>query len=236
VVPGIHSVSEVFKIRPRAIEELWLREGALHGELEEFHRQAQSFRVKIKRVAQKTLDREVMSHQGVIAFVKEGPLWPLAHELRGLERALILALDGLEDPHNVGSLMRTCWGMGAVGVIVPNSHTAALAPSAQKVASGAFEHVPILETANLGAELKDMKDLGFWIYGLDGSSEKSIWDVELAKKSVLVIGSEESGLRKPVASSCDELVRIPQSQTFESFNAAVAGAMACYEFSRQIRQ
>lgn len=233
IVPGIHSAREALVVRPKAVKELWLREGNLNPELEELEQLAKKSRVGIKRVAQKTLERQVASHQGVIAFVDGEPAWPSTRDLKTSATGFILALDSLEDPHNVGSIMRTAWGMGALGVIVTKSHSAGLAPASQKVASGGFEHVPVLETANLAAELKSIKDLGFWVYGLEGHAEKSVESVELAKKSVLVLGAEEGGLRKPVASMCDELVRIPQVESFQSYNVAVAGAMVCYEFTRQ---
>jgi 23S rRNA (guanosine2251-2'-O)-methyltransferase len=233
VVPGIHSVAEVFRIRPKAITELWLREGNLHDDLEAFNQEAQKRHIKVKRVGQHSLDREVATHQGVIAFVDGAPEWPTGPKLNGLEEGLILALDHIEDPHNVGSLMRSAWNLGVVGLILTKDRSAGLAPSAQKVASGAFEHVPITEVANLHAELKTLQDMGFWVYGLDESAQQTIQEVEFAAKSILVIGSEESGLRKPTLSACDAAVRIPQNPGSNSFNASVAGAIAGYEFLRQ---
>ena len=232
VVPGIHSVAEVLKVRPSKIQEIWFREGDLNGELEELFAQARGGKIKVKRVAQRSLDHQIHSHQGVIAFVEGEPPWPSSGELRKDQDCLIYALDGFEDPHNVGSLMRSAWNLGARGVIVPKDNSAGGAPAAQKVATGAFEHVAYAEVANLSAELISLKELGFWVYGLSETGQ-SIFKTDFAPKAVLVVGSEESGLRKPVLGACDALVGIPSSPSASSFNASVAGALAGFEFSRQ---
>ena len=111
--------------------------------------------------------------------------------------------------------------------------SAGATPAAEKVASGGFEHVPILEVPNLASELISLKELGFWVYGLDAESGQSLTKTELAAKSVIVVGSEESGLRKPVAQACDALLSIPQIASGQSLNASVAGAISGYEFWRQ---
>ena len=101
------------------------------------------------------------------------------------------------------------------------------------MASGGFEHVPVLEVANLHSELKTFKDFGFWVYGLESEAEKKISDEKFSRKAVLVIGSEEGGLHKPIVSICDALLKIPQGQDFPSYNASVAAALVSYEYHRQ---
>jgi 23S rRNA (guanosine2251-2'-O)-methyltransferase len=234
-VPGIHSATEALKTRPEAVEILWIREGKVNNELVAVLDFAHQKKIKVQRVSDKKLDHEVATHQGIIAFVKDSPSWPDAKRLREAKRCLILMCDSLEDPHNVGSLMRTCWNLGATGVVFNKDHSAVNAPSAQKVACGAFEHVPVLEVSNLGAELKSLKDLGFWAYGLDAAATKSVGDVKLADKTILVVGSEEKGLRKPTLEACDELVSIPIQVKAESLNASIAGAIAIYEYKRQMQ-
>jgi 23S rRNA (guanosine2251-2'-O)-methyltransferase len=233
IVPGIHSVNEVLKIRPKQIKELWLREGNLNPELQEILNQATSHRTKIVRKNSRALEGHVESHQGVIAFVVGGPAWPEGRDLRFMQGGLFFALDGLEDPHNVGSLLRSAWNLGVKGIISTKDRSAGQPPSAQKVASGAFEHIPFLEVASLSAELLALKDMGFWVYGLDKSDGQPIAETKLAAKCVIVLGSEESGMRKPTIGACDAIVSIPQEAGSESFNAAVAGAIAGYEFVRQ---
>jgi 23S rRNA (guanosine2251-2'-O)-methyltransferase len=227
------STKRVVPGRPKAIVEIWFREGNLNQELQELMSQATSNRIKIIRKGQKSLDAEVASHQGIIAFVEGSPEWYEGRDLRVMNAGLILALDCLEDPHNVGSLLRSAWNLGVKGVLSARERAAGQPPSAQKVASGAFEHVPFIEVANLASELLALKDMGFWVYGLDRSGSQSVHQVKLAPKSIIVIGSEETGMRKPILGVCDAILNIPQSAESDSFNAAVAGAIAGYEFVRQ---
>lgn len=233
IVPGIHSVRETLKIRPKRITELWLREGKLSGDLEVFLQEALKNRLKIKRVAGPALDKQVTSHQGVIAFVDGAPEWPTAATLKKLERGFFIALDSIEDPSNVGSIARSAWNLGCLGILTSKDRAAGLTPAAEKVASGGFEHVPFETVSNLASELITLKELGFWVYGLDGESPQSLLETDLGAKSVVVIGSEDSGLRKPVEGACDALISIPQTIRAQSFNAAVAGAIVGYEFWRQ---
>ena len=234
IVPGIHSVREVFRVRPEKITEIWLREGQLHDDLQEFLEQSQKLHLKINRVPQKRLDQEVGTHQGVIAHVSENPIWPNAAHFKTKERSLIFALDCLEDPHNVGSLLRTGWGLGIHGVVMTKDRSAGMAPAAHKVASGAFEHIPVLETPNLHAELKTLKEIGYWVYGLDTHGAQTLVQTKWASHVVLVIGREDTGLRKSTVSACDALVKIPQASGSHSFNAAIAGALAAYEVTRNV--
>src|ERR1039457_6193151 len=233
VVPGIHSVVEVFNVRPKAVQELWLKEGGLNPDLEAIEAKAKAARVKIKRLHPQSMDRETHSHQGVIAFVEGEPQWPIIQELRSMTEGYFFALDCIEDPQNVGSLMRSAWNLGAAGIFSTKDHSAGLTPGSQKVASGAFEHVPFQDVTNLHSELNSFRELVFWIYGLSDEAEKSIFEVDFGPKAIFVVGSESSGLRKPVVAACDALVYIPQSKTGQSLNAAVAGAIFVYEFRRQ---
>ena len=151
IVPGIHSVSEALKVRPNSVTEIWVRDGHLNSELQEIVQKSESKRIKIIKKGSRALDAEVGSHQGVIAFVEGAPEWPEGRDLRVMNSGLILALDCLEDPHNVGSLMRSAWNLGAKGVLCARDHAAGQPPAAQKVASGAFEHIPFFEVANLAS-------------------------------------------------------------------------------------
>jgi 23S rRNA (guanosine2251-2'-O)-methyltransferase len=233
IVPGIHSSLEALKVRPKKITEIWLREGHLNEDLEKIHGESVRHHVKIKRVNQKTLDHQTYSHQGVIAFIDGGPEWPQPEKLRVAKEGLIFALDSLEDPQNVGSLVRSAWNLGVLGILNTKERSAGDSPAAEKVGSGGFEHIPILEVPNLAAELLTLKELGFWVYGLEAEGAQSLVTTKFAQKSIIVIGSEMAGLRKPVASACDVLISIPQKTSSESFNAAIAGAIAGYEFMRQ---
>ncbi len=234
VVPGIHSVKEVIKTRPEAITEIWLKEERLHEDLLEIEQFAIQRKIKIQKMGGKRLDQIVTSHQGVIAYVSDSPSWPDVKRFKESKKALILVCDSIEDPQNMGSLMRSAWNMGVMGVMINKDRSAGSSPSAQKVASGAFEHVPVLEVANLASEIASLKEHGFWVYGLDEKAEKPIYEVSLAAKTILVMGSEEKGMRKPVRDVCDDFIRIPSTPTSSSLNVSVAGGIAIYEAKRQI--
>ncbi|MBK9293076.1 MAG: 23S rRNA (guanosine(2251)-2'-O)-methyltransferase RlmB [Oligoflexia bacterium] len=234
-VPGIHSVYEALITRPHAVSELWVKEDSrLTPELDEILELAGKNKIKIKRLHAQRLDQIVSSHQGVIAYLNDSPSWPDIKRFKECKQGLVIACDGLEDPRNLASIVRSCWNLGCMGVLTTESRSvSAYAPSAQKVASGGFEHVPYKEVTNLNVELEQFKELGFWIYGLDADAKKAIYNTSLAPKAVFLIGSEESGLRKTVREQCDELVSIPSTPKSSSLNAAVACAIAVYEFKRQ---
>ena len=178
------------------------------------------------------LNKLVPGHQGVVAHVSEQPEldW---EELKTQDQVLLVALDGIEDPHNLGAILRTAWLMKAQGLFVPDARSVALTPAAMKVASGGAEHVPVQIESNLPSLLKSLKDIGFWIFGLSHKAGQDLWDVEYPEKVVWVIGSEGKGMRTPVERACDELVSIPQVSSSASYNASVAAGMALAEVQRQ---
>ena len=232
LVPGIHSVLEALKQRPKSIRQITLREGELKGELDSILDIARSKKIPVRRVSVSSLDKIHNPSQGVIAEVCELPEWP-SDFFKKSECALIFALDSLEDPHNLGSILRTGWILGAKGIVLPKDRAAGLTPAVEKIASGAVDHLPVLEVTNLVQSLKDLKEHGFWVYGLSEKAEKTLSEVEFANKTVLVVGSEASGLRAGVMDSCDELVKIPQATIEHSLNAAIAASIAGYEVMRQ---
>jgi 23S rRNA (guanosine2251-2'-O)-methyltransferase len=231
IVPGINSVIEALNVRPQKITYMWMREGDLRGDLHAIYLECQKRGIKVKKSSPQGLDKIVQSHQGVIAEVMDRPEWP---DFRNQDAThIILAMDQIEDPHNVGSIIRSAWNMGVHGVIFTKERSAHLAPAAQKVACGGFEHVPYLEVSNLTAELKTMKELGFWVYGLSEKADKNITQMQFPKKVILVVGSESDGMRQSTLSGIDEAITIPQIDNSNSYNASVAAALAMYEVKRQ---
>lgn len=232
-VVGIHSCAEALRVRPREIREVWLKEGWESSEslreLEELAR-AQRIPTRFKSIGQ--LDALATGHQGVALAATVAPEvdW---EKLRTAESALVVILDGIEDPHNLGSILRTCWLMGVDAILTPADRAVGLTPAACKVASGGAEHVPVEAVSNLASVMEDLKQSGFWIYGLAESGTKFPWQFELAKKTAWVVGAEAGGIRKPVERVCDEMVRLPQVSSGSSYNAAVACAMALTDTSRQ---
>jgi len=237
-VIGIHAALEAIKIRPSKITEIWLREGsdrsADHQPFIEF---AKNKKVRLHFKPQPVLDKVASSHQGVYLLVSETPeielndLIPPADQPEA--RQLVVALDEISDPHNVGAILRTAWLMGVKALLVPENRSAHLTPAVIKVACGGAEHVPLVICKNLAIDLTYLKDNGFWVYGLAGETKNTLWGTQFHENVVLVVGSEEKGLRSTTSQVCDELLSIPQTVKGASFNASVAAGMAIYEVVRK---
>lgn len=235
IVVGIHSSREAIRIRPSKVSEIWLKEGADRShDLKEFVDFAKSRQIRTKYQPDGVLSKLSTSHQGVCLYIDETPELDL--ESLGdnaSERCVLVALDEISDPHNIGAALRSAWLLGAMALILPEMRSGSLTPSAAKVASGGAEHVPVVTTANLQIELNSLKDKGFWIYGLAGEASVPLNEVKFNERVVLVIGSEDKGLRTTTRKTCDELVSIPQTDEHASLNASVATAVALYEIRRQ---
>jgi 23S rRNA (guanosine2251-2'-O)-methyltransferase len=178
------------------------------------------------------LDKLGSGNQGVACLVSETPRVEWS-SLKGKSRSIILALDGLEDPQNLGSILRTAWLTQVDAILIPSDRSVSLTPTVAKIASGGAEHVPVEEVSNMGETLKAAKEDGYWIFGLAEQGANKIWDLQMPDRLIWVIGSESSGLRTAIARACDELVNIPQAPSGSSFNASVAAAIALYETNRQ---
>lgn len=232
-VVGIHAVNELLKVRPHAVEHLWLRDGySSSAELAHIAEICQRHRIRPLSQAGSVLDKITSANQGVVAFASETPEISLA-EIKKLEKATLIVLDEVEDPHNLGAVMRTAWLLGAQGVLTPETRAVSLNATVSKVAQGAAEHIPVMQESGLLETLKHLKSEGFWMYGLSHKGEGSIYSMEIPDKVIWVLGSESSGIRKPIERECDQLVAIPQSDPEASFNVSVAAALALGETFRQ---
>ena len=177
-----------------------------------------------------------VAHQGVAAEITPLPPWSedgLLDALQSAQAPLLLALDGVQDPPNLGACLRTAEACGALAVIVPRDRAAQLTPAVRKVAAGAAETTPVVVVTNLVRTLKLLKEAGLWIVGADAAAEKAARQVDLRGPVVLVLGAEGTGLRQLTRQNCDFLVHLPQRGTVESFNVSVAAAMLLYETLRQ---
>jgi len=177
-----------------------------------------------------------VAHQGVAADVVPLPPWTQDELLAALQNAatpLLLALDGVQDPHNLGACLRTADGCGAVAVIVPRDRAAQLTPAARKVAAGAAETTPVVAVTNLVRTLKLLQDAGLWVVGAAAGADKAAYEVDLKGPVVLVLGAEGTGLRHLTQQNCDFMVRLPQLGALESLNVSVAAGMLLYEAVRQ---
>ncbi|MGE5593562.1 MAG: 23S rRNA (guanosine(2251)-2'-O)-methyltransferase RlmB [Betaproteobacteria bacterium] len=176
------------------------------------------------------------SHQGVVA-VGAAARYCEVHDLLklagGAGQALIVVLDGIEDPRNLGAIIRTCDAVGATGVIVPKRRACGLTAAVARASAGAVEYVPCARAANLVREVERLKEHGFWVFGADASATRTIYEVDFTGRVALVIGSEGSGISRLLAEKCDFLVRIPMAGRVSSLNASVAAAVVMFEALRQ---
>lgn len=232
-VIGIHAVSELLTVRPKSVQQLWLRENYIdHPLLNKIYDNAKRLKLNCFVKPVSALDKVVSMHQGVIAYSNSQPEldWDL---LVNKPQAVLVALDEVEDPHNLGAVMRTAWLFGVDGILTPENRSAQLSPAVSKVAQGAVEHIPVLSDGALPVVLERLKKAGFWILGLSHESTVPLFRQEIPDKVVWVLGSEAAGLRKSVANMCDELVQIPQVASRASYNVSVAAAIALAETFRQ---
>ncbi|WP_043767446.1 23S rRNA (guanosine(2251)-2'-O)-methyltransferase RlmB [Algiphilus aromaticivorans] len=177
-----------------------------------------------------------VKHQGVAVRVAVGAAVPDADSLLYTPPspdALILALDGVQDPRNLGACMRSAEAAGAGAVLIPRDRAAQLSPAAHKASAGSSERLPLVSVTNLARALEQLRELGYWILGLEGESELSLWDAELAGPLVLVMGAEEGGMRRLTRERCDRLLSIPMAGATESLNVSVAAAVCLFEARRQ---
>lgn len=235
---GRNPVLELLRSRGRKADEIAVLAGA-RGPLTEIVALARRAGVKVsyRTRDQLTAMAESDHHQGVVARVASAEYVDLAALLeipavRG-EVPLFLALDQVQDPRNLGALLRTAEAFGVHGVIVPKHHAAGLTDAVAKTAMGAIEHVRVARESNLVNSLETLKESGIWIYGSVPSDGIPAWSADLSGPVCLVLGSEGEGLRPLVERTCDVLVTIPMAGHLGSLNVSAAGAALCYEVARQ---
>ncbi len=241
VIYGLHAVRAVIERRPQDVLRLCIAEARDDRRVRELRDLAASRGVKATNAQASVLDQETggAAHQGVLAEVR--PSAPLNENalldlLTGLPApALVLVLDGVSDPHNLGACLRTADGAGATAVVAPRDRAAGLTPVVRKVAAGAAETVPFAQVTNLARSLRDMKAAGLWIAGTAGDAELEVYDADLSGPLAIVMGSEGRGLRRLTRECCDFHVRLPLLGTVGSLNVSVAAGITLYEALRQRR-
>ncbi len=235
---GVHAVRMMLERHPARVVTLRLaqrRDDARVRAIEELARQHQRPVQRLDMHALKQLLGDV-AHQGVAADVTPLAPWTEDQLLAALQDArspLLLALDGVQDPHNLGACLRTADACGVLAVIVPRDRAAQLTPAVRKVAVGAAETTPVVAVTNLVRTLKLLKDAGLWVVGADAAAQKSAAALDLRGPVVLVLGAEGTGLRHLTRQHCDFLARLPQLGAVESLNVSVAAGMLLYEALRQ---
>lgn len=172
-------------------------------------------------------------HQGVVAMAEAKPVLELDALLAQATRKLLLACDGVEDPHNLGAMLRAACGAGVDGVLLPSRRSAGLTATVERVAAGALEYVAVARVGNLVQSFEACRAAGYWIVGLEAGAPTALWDHDLRPPTVLVIGGEGRGLHELTRKRCDALVSIPLAAGVESLNAGVAAGVALFEAARQ---
>ncbi len=237
-VYGLHAVRALLQRAPGRVRRLLVDARRDDARMRELLQLAQQHAVKPERVDAKQLAARLgaVSHQGVVAEVEPLPAWHEDELLDAIGAAtdpLVLVLDGVQDPHNLGACLRTADSCGALAVVVPKDRAAGMNATVRKVAAGAAESTPLVTVTNLARTLRLMKDAGQWIVGADMQGDEFAWQADLTGSRALVMGGEGEGLRELTRKSCDALVRLPQAGSVESLNVSVAGGMLLYEAVRQ---
>ena len=237
LIEGRNEVIEAFR-SGRTIDRIFVLDGSHDGKLETIRREAKKAGLRVDYVDRKRLDElsESGNHQGVIA---RAAAYSYASVEDILERAekkqeapFIFLLDGIEDPHNLGAIIRTADLAGAHGVIIPKDRAVGLTATVAKASAGALNYVPVAKVTNLARTMGDLKDRGLWFAGADMDG-KVMYDCDLKGAIGLVIGAEGSGLSRLVKEKCDFSVRIPTKGNIDSLNASVAAGILAFEIVRQ---
>ena len=235
---GLHTVRALLTRSPQRVLRVYMQQGRTDKRAAEIESLAKAALRPVERVDAGRLRAWVgeVAHQGVAAEVEALP--PMSedrfYEQLGAARdPLVLALDGVQDPHNLGACLRTADACGVLAVLVPRDRAAALTATARKVAAGAAETTPVVTVTNLARSLKLIKDAGLWIVGADASAQQRAADLDLKGGRCLVLGSEGTGLRELTRRNCDWLVSLPSLGSVESLNVSVAAGMLLYEAVRQ---
>jgi len=238
-VYGVNPVLEALKAHPRDVVRVMLERGKEGRRSQGADRVAQAAAqagIRVEDVPQGDLAHRSRSgvHQGVGAELSDFRYAELEDVLaRASGSALLLVLDGVTDPQNLGALIRSANAFGANGVVVPKDRAAGITPASFKAAAGALEHCPVARVTNLARSLEQLKEKGIWTVALAADGAKQLAEVDLTAPTALVLGSEGSGVRPLVRKTCDHLARIPIAGQVGSLNVAAAGAVALYEVARQ---
>ncbi len=238
-VCGVHVVLAALKSRPEQVEEIWVSETRGDKRMAAVLDAARAAQVKVHKTPRAALDRmsDGVKHQGVVARLRVTPVrkeQDLESFLAQLPpMPLLLVLDGVQDPHNLGACLRSADAAGVHGVIVPREHSAPLSAVARRAASGAAETIPVFQVVNLARTLRELKEAGIWLAGASQEADTDIFHADLRRPLAIVLGGEGKGLRRLTQEECDMLVRIPMAGSVESLNVSVATGICLFEAVRQ---
>ncbi len=240
VVYGVNPVRERLRAGGEGVSELWLAEGATRGAaFAELERLARAGGAKVRAAPRQKLDRlsGTDRHQGVVAVVADFAYAEVDDLLAAAAASgrppLLVVLDGVEDPHNLGAIIRSAHALGAHGVVIPKDRAVGVTPAAAKASAGAVERCPVARVTNVAKTLEALKDAGVWSVALAADGERPLAQVDLKGPIALVLGSEGEGLRPLVRKTCDLSASIPMTGEIDSLSVSASAAVALYEAARQ---
>ncbi len=234
---GIHAVKEALEAQ-RPIEHIVIAKGRQDTRIEEIVQLARKKSIPVRFEDRSQLDRLANSkdHQGVVALAAARAAAALDDILAGANQArarLIILLDGVEDPHNLGAIVRTALAAGAHGVVIPERRAAGLTDTVARSSAGALAHLPVAKVTNLARAMGELKQAGYWLVGLDERADKTYTEVDYTSRVGIVLGSEGQGLHELTRKRCDFVVSLPTTGPVKSLNVSVAAGVVLFEAIRQ---
>jgi 23S rRNA (guanosine2251-2'-O)-methyltransferase len=238
-ITGIHAVREALEAG-RAFDRIVIAKGRQDTRAEEIVQMARAKGIAVRFEDRSQIDRLANSkdHQGVVALVAATPvatlesILELANSSKG-QMGLIVLLDGVEDPHNLGAIVRTALAAGAHGVVIPERRAVGLTDTVARASAGALAHLPVAKVTNLARTMEELKEAGYWLVGLDETAEKSYTEVDYSSPTGIVLGGEGKGLHELTRKRCDFVVSLPTVGPVKSLNVSVAAGVVLFEARRQ---
>jgi 23S rRNA (guanosine2251-2'-O)-methyltransferase len=231
----INPLLEALRSAPDRVNKVFVQEERGHARIGEVIREAKAHHIPVVFVPAKRLDQVAPGHQGVVAEVSPKAYASLGDILARSPKPFVVILDEIEDPQNLGAIVRSAEGAGADGIILPERRSAGLTEAVDTVSAGALEHLPVARVTNLVRAMEELKEKGLWLVGAEGSGDKPWYSFDYTGPVGIVLGSEAKGLRPLVRKACDEVLAIPLSGKVTSLNVAAAAAVFLFEVVRQRR-
>jgi 23S rRNA (guanosine2251-2'-O)-methyltransferase len=234
---GVHAVESMLKNNCESVLQLWISKGRNDKRVRDVAGEAERAGVSIEAISVDKMNKKCpdANHQGVIAKIRPAKINSVGLEdILGKQSLLLLILDEVQDPHNIGACLRTADAAGVDAVIVSRNRSPGITAVVRKVASGAAETVPFVQVSNLARTIRQLQDDGIHVIGTSDDADITIYDSHVTERTALVMGSEGKGIRRLTRESCDELVSIPMRGSVESLNVSVATGIALFEIRRKL--
>jgi len=229
----LNPLLEILRSSAGRVQKIFIQDEKRHAKVSEIVRLARSAGIPVVSVPRRRLDALAPGHQGILAILATKEFCPVDDILAGAANPFLVLLDEIEDPQNLGAIIRSAEGAGAHGIILPERRSAGLTDAVLSVSAGAAAHIRIARVTNLARTMEELKEHGLWLVGAEGGSRKPWYDFDYSVPTGIVLGSEGRGLRRLVGEKCDELLSIPLFGRVNSLNVAAAAAVFFFEVVRQ---